>query len=235
MPSLSRLLATYLRPYGGAVALVVGLLLIQSIANLYLPNLNADIINNGVVKGDIGYIWRIGAIMLALAVMVGILAIVAVWFSSGASMAFGRDVRRAVFERVGPFDQSFPVLSDRDFFGRFLLAGLRTVSIDRAVYRYGAHQQSLSFGSAAGQLSYNSEAIRLARTRLAQASTEPARAFYRRWLGWAIGYALARGLKDGSFAKASVTSAGKTDETSSLKLGSPTASSTGSPPSPKSC
>ena len=103
MPSLSRLLATYLRPYGGAVALVVGLLLIQSIANLYLPNLNADIINNGVVKGDIGYIWRIGAIMLALAVMVGILAIVAVWFSSGASMAFGRDVRRAVFERVQQF------------------------------------------------------------------------------------------------------------------------------------
>src|SRR5438132_1365627 len=103
MPSLIRLLATYLRPYGGAVTLVVSLLLIQSIANLYLPNLNADIINNGVVKGDVGYIWRIGAIMLGLAVIVGILAIVAVYFSSRSSMGFGRDVRRAVFERVQQF------------------------------------------------------------------------------------------------------------------------------------
>jgi len=103
MPSLFRLLVTYLRPYAAAVMLVVSLLLIQSIANLYLPNLNADIINNGVIKGDVGYIWRIGAIMLALAVVVGVLAIVAVWFSSGASMAFGRDVRRAIFERVQQF------------------------------------------------------------------------------------------------------------------------------------
>src|SRR5438132_11750517 len=99
MPSLTRLLATYLRPYAGPVVLVVSLLLIQSIANLYLPNLNADIINNGVIKGDVGYIWRIGAIMLALAVVVGILAIVAVWFASRASVGFGRDVRMAGFER----------------------------------------------------------------------------------------------------------------------------------------
>src|SRR3989440_8070968 len=100
MPSLIRLLATYLRPYAGSVALVVSLLLIQSIANLYLPNLNADIINNGVVKGDVGYISRIGAIMLGLAVIVGILAILAVYFSSGASMGFGRVVHGAVFKRV---------------------------------------------------------------------------------------------------------------------------------------
>ena len=64
MPSLIRVLTTYLRPYAAPVTLVVSLLLIQSIATLYLPNLNADIINNGVTKGDIGYIWRIGAIML---------------------------------------------------------------------------------------------------------------------------------------------------------------------------
>ena len=103
MPSLLRLLRASLRPYAGYVALVVSLLLIQSIANLYLPNLNADIINNGVVKGDVGYIWRIGAIMLVLAVFVGILSIVAVWFASRASMGFGRDVRRGVFERVQQF------------------------------------------------------------------------------------------------------------------------------------
>jgi ATP-binding cassette subfamily B protein len=85
------------------VTLVVGLLLIQAIANLYLPNLSADIINNGVIKGDLGYIWRIGAIMLALAVVVGVLAIVAVYFASRSSMGFGRDVRRAIFERVQQF------------------------------------------------------------------------------------------------------------------------------------
>jgi ATP-binding cassette subfamily B multidrug efflux pump len=103
VPSLLRVLADFLRPYARPVTLVVGLLLIQAIANLYLPNLSADIINNGVTKGDLGYIWRIGAIMLALAVVVGILAIVAVYFASRAAMGFGRDVRRAVFERVQQF------------------------------------------------------------------------------------------------------------------------------------
>jgi glycosyltransferase involved in cell wall biosynthesis len=127
---------------------------------------------------------------------------------SGVPITNGRFIRRAAFERLGLFDQSFPVLADRDFLGRFLLAGLRTTPVDHAVYRYGAHQGSLSFGAAAGQLAYNSEAIRLAQTRLAQDSTDGARAFYRRWLGWAIGYALARGLKDGSFSKASEASAG---------------------------
>jgi glycosyltransferase involved in cell wall biosynthesis len=127
---------------------------------------------------------------------------------SGLPITNGRFIRRAAFERVGPFEQAFPVLADRDFLGRFLLAGLRTASIDRALYRYGSHQQSLSFGAAAGQLAYNSEAIRLAQTRLTQGTTGRARAFYRRWLGWAIGYALARGLKDGAFAQAREASAG---------------------------
>ena len=103
MGSLIQLLKTYLRPYAGTVVVVVILLLIQSIANLYLPNLTADIINNGVAKGDVGYIWRIGGVMLALAVVVGILAIVAVYFSSRVSMSLGRDLRRAVFERVQQF------------------------------------------------------------------------------------------------------------------------------------
>jgi ATP-binding cassette, subfamily B, multidrug efflux pump len=103
MGGLIRLLRGYLRPYLGEVVLVVILLLIQSIANLYLPNLTADIINNGVAKGDIGYIWRIGAVMLALTVVVGILAIIGVYYASRASMGLGRDVRRAVFVRVQQF------------------------------------------------------------------------------------------------------------------------------------
>src|SRR5438067_484100 len=93
MRGLFRLLPTFLSPYQPQVLLVVTLLLIQSIANLYLPNLNADIINNGVVKGDIGYIWRIGGLMLALAAGVVVLAVVAVYFASRTSMSFGRDVR----------------------------------------------------------------------------------------------------------------------------------------------
>jgi len=125
---------------------------------------------------------------------------------SGLPITNGRFIRRAAFDRAGLFDQSFPVLADRDFLGRFWLAGLRTVPVDRAVYRYGAHRESLSFGAAAGQLSYNSEAIKLAQTRFAQSTTDAERAFYRRWFGWAIGYALARGFKDGAFSEAAAAS-----------------------------
>ena len=103
MGSLIRLLSAYLRPYRVEVVVVVTLVLFQSIANLYLPNLTADIINNGVAKGNIGYIWRIGGVMLGLTVVVGILAIIAVYYASRVSMGLGRDVRRAVFERVQQF------------------------------------------------------------------------------------------------------------------------------------
>jgi ATP-binding cassette, subfamily B, multidrug efflux pump len=103
MGGLIRLLRGFLRPYATEVIVVVILLLIQSIANLYLPNLTADIINNGVAKGNVQYIWRIGGVMLALAVVVGILAIIAVYYASRASMGLGRDVRRAVFTRVQQF------------------------------------------------------------------------------------------------------------------------------------
>jgi ATP-binding cassette subfamily B multidrug efflux pump len=97
------LLRTYLRPYSRHVAVVVVLVLVQSIANLYLPNLNADIINNGVVKGDVGYIWRTGGLMLGLTVVLGIIAIAAIYWASLASMGVGRDLRAAVFAKVQTF------------------------------------------------------------------------------------------------------------------------------------
>src|SRR5256885_13584373 len=100
MPSLIRLLRASLRPYAGYVALVVSLLLIQSIANLYLPNLNADIINNGVVKGDVGYIWRIGAIMLVLAVLPRVLPGAGGSFGAKAPRGFGRGVPGGPLARV---------------------------------------------------------------------------------------------------------------------------------------
>ena len=100
---LIRLLRTYLRPYVREVAIVVVLVTIQSIANLYLPNLNADIINNGVAKGDIPYIWRTGGLMLAVTVGMGIISIFGVYWASKASMGVGRDLRSAVFGRVQNF------------------------------------------------------------------------------------------------------------------------------------
>jgi ATP-binding cassette subfamily B protein len=97
------LLRRFLPPYRTEVVIVTILLLIQSIANLYLPNLNADIINNGVAKGDTEYIWRIGALMLGVTLVLGVLAVVSVYFASRASMGVGRDIRGAVFERVQHF------------------------------------------------------------------------------------------------------------------------------------
>ncbi len=102
---MTRLLVTYLRPYSRQVALVCSLLLVQAIANLYLPNLNADIINNGVVKGDTNYILRTGAYMLAVTLVLGICSIVAVYFGAKTAMAFGRDVRSAIFRTVVSFSQ----------------------------------------------------------------------------------------------------------------------------------
>jgi ATP-binding cassette, subfamily B, multidrug efflux pump len=100
---LVRLLRTYLRPYTREIAIVGVLVLAQSIGNLYLPNLNADIINNGLVRGDIPYIWRTGALMLAIALVLGVLAVVGVYFASLASQGTGRDLRGAVFARVQSF------------------------------------------------------------------------------------------------------------------------------------
>ncbi len=100
---LIRLLRRHLPPYSRPVAIVTVLLLVQSIANLYLPNLNADIINNGVSKGDTDYIWGIGALMLVVTLLLGVLSVVGVYFASRASMGVGRDIRGAVFERVQRF------------------------------------------------------------------------------------------------------------------------------------
>ena len=100
---LIAVLKTYLRPYRRNVAIVLALLLVQSITNLYLPTLNADLINNGVSKGDIGYIWKIGAIMLAASALIMGASVLLAFLSSRVSMAFGRDLRGAVFSSVEGF------------------------------------------------------------------------------------------------------------------------------------
>jgi ATP-binding cassette subfamily B multidrug efflux pump len=100
-----RLLRTYLQPYRGSIVLVVLLLLVQAIATLFLPDLNADIINNGIVKGDNDYIVRTGALMLGVTLLLGIASILAVFWGAKASMGFGRDVRTAIFRKVESFAQ----------------------------------------------------------------------------------------------------------------------------------
>ena len=102
---LIRLLRTFVRPYTREATIVVVLVLVQSIGNLYLPNLNADIINNGLAKGDIPYIWRTGAVMLAITLGLGVIAVVGVYWASRASMGVGRDLRAAVFGRVQSFSE----------------------------------------------------------------------------------------------------------------------------------
>ena len=100
---LITLLRRFLPRYAAQTWFVLFLLLIQSLANLYLPNLNADIINNGVAKADTDYIWRTGGVMLVVTLLLGILAVIAVYFASRTSMGVGRDVRAGVFARVQSF------------------------------------------------------------------------------------------------------------------------------------
>src|SRR3954471_5792755 len=100
---LIRVLRTHLRPYAGNLTMVVVLQLIGTIASLYLPSLNADIIDNGVAKGDTDYIMQTGGWMLAVSLVQIICTIIAVYFGAKTAALFGRDVRAAVFHRVGEF------------------------------------------------------------------------------------------------------------------------------------
>ena len=97
------LLRTYLAPYKRPIALVLFFQLIQTLANLWLPGLNADIIDKGVVQGDTGYIVRTGGMMLTVTVIQVVCTIVAVYFGARTSMALGRDLRAGVFGKVETF------------------------------------------------------------------------------------------------------------------------------------
>ncbi len=97
------LLRQALPPYRRDLAIVVGLLVLQVLGTLYLPALNADIINNGVAQGNTDYILRVGAWMLFVALLVGVTAIVGVYFASRTSMSVGRDIRGRLFRSVQQF------------------------------------------------------------------------------------------------------------------------------------
>jgi ATP-binding cassette, subfamily B, multidrug efflux pump len=98
-----QLLRRFLAPYSRPLVLVAVLLLIQAIGNLYLPELNARIINEGVAVGDTAYIIRVGGVMLAVTLVLGATAIVSTYWSARVSMGFGRDVRSSLFGTVQTF------------------------------------------------------------------------------------------------------------------------------------
>src|SRR5262245_22566202 len=100
---LVRLLRSHLRPYKWQLVAVVLLQAVQASATLYLPTLNADIIDKGVLTGNTGYIWRKGGLMLAVSFVQICFAVGAVYYGAFAAMAFGRDVRGSLFHQVTGF------------------------------------------------------------------------------------------------------------------------------------
>lgn len=92
-----------LRPYKWQVAAVIVLQLVQVIASLLLPNMHAKIVDDGIVAGDMGYIWNAGGIMLVIAAAQVLTSIAAIWFSSTVAMSVGRDLRSQVFRKIQTF------------------------------------------------------------------------------------------------------------------------------------
>jgi len=97
------LLRRYLAPHKKILIVISVLLLLQAIGTLILPSLNADIINQGVVVGDTGFILQTGGVMLAVSILVGIATVIAVYFSARTAMRVGRDMRGDVFRNVEKF------------------------------------------------------------------------------------------------------------------------------------
>jgi ATP-binding cassette subfamily B multidrug efflux pump len=103
---LKQLLLNYLRPYRWRIGIVSFLVLAQAIGNLYLPTLNADIINNGVAKGDTAYILQTGLIMLGVALIIIVCSITSAFNVAKTAMGLGRDVRQDLYRKVESFSQS---------------------------------------------------------------------------------------------------------------------------------
>nr|WP_272885045.1 ABC transporter ATP-binding protein [Corynebacterium phoceense] len=98
-----KLIGRYAKPYTWHILAVLALQAISTAATLYLPSLNADIIDQGVAQGDVPYIWTTGRVMLAVAFVQVIAAVIAVWFGARSAMGLGRDIRAMVFRRVARY------------------------------------------------------------------------------------------------------------------------------------
>lgn len=118
----AHLIRTFLRPHARPLGFAAALQVLQAAGNLYLPILNADIVDNGVVKADLGHIARIGALMLGINIVLCVASLVSVRLSSWAATAVGADLRAAVHDRV----RSFSVVE----LNRFGVASLTTRSVN---------------------------------------------------------------------------------------------------------
>jgi ATP-binding cassette subfamily B multidrug efflux pump len=96
-------LLRFMKPYRAVLVLVVVLAVAQALGNLYLPNLFADIVNNGIVKGDTGYIWGLGGLMLLVTLGGTVAAVVGIFFSSKVATGFGKIIRAKLFTHVEQF------------------------------------------------------------------------------------------------------------------------------------
>ena len=102
---LGKLLIRYLKPYRWLLLGVLVFQFVSALASLYLPSLNADIIDDGVAKGDTAYIWSTGMFMLAISLGQIAAAIIATYFAAKAAMKLGRDIRNDVFDKVSAFSE----------------------------------------------------------------------------------------------------------------------------------
>ena len=100
---LVRLLRQYLTPYRREIAIIVALQFVATMAVLYLPSLNADIIDDGVAKGDTGYIIRTGSVMLVVSLVQILCSVGAVYVGARTASLLGRDLRSSLFHHVGSF------------------------------------------------------------------------------------------------------------------------------------
>lgn len=98
-----RTVGKYVKTYKLFVLFIFFLIFIQSLSQLFLPTLMGDIVDNGVVKGDITYIWKIGFIMLIVAAIGVLMSITISHYAAKVAMGLGRDVRRDVFTKVSGF------------------------------------------------------------------------------------------------------------------------------------
>ena len=116
---MSKILS-FLKPYRWQMVLMIVLLFTHTLGTLYVPTLTADIVNNGIVKGDLAYVWRTGGFMLMVSVLSSLIAVLSTYTSTYISTGMGRDIRRALFRKTQEF-------SANDF-GKFGAASLITRS-----------------------------------------------------------------------------------------------------------
>src|SRR5574340_858633 len=96
-------LLRFMKPYRLAIVIILVLAFAQSMANLYLPTMMADIVDNGIVKGDTDYIWRVGGLMLLVTIGGTICAVIGAFFASRTATGFGKFIRAQIFKRVEQF------------------------------------------------------------------------------------------------------------------------------------